>query len=322
MADRFLTIEDLGNLPEPRWLIEGLFEQDGLVMLVGPPGSFKSFLAIDWALSLATGRPWNGHATKPSKVLYALGEGKANLLKRIQAWIHYNRLSNLERVLLNANFRATFDVPQLAVPRSTKEFIEALDIEGFKPNLFVIDTLARSYVGKDENGQLDSGIWVDSVDKLRQRGMTVLVVHHTKKNTEFGLKDRGSGVFMGAMDTAFILQRNPDGMKGYAKLYCTKQKDHAEPEDIWLINKHIKSDPNAEGSIVLVKTSKPGEDEAIERATREAEVEEMILNLLADSSFASDRARARELANKSNMLETAAHSRIHRARKKYDERSE
>jgi RecA-family ATPase len=83
LSERFLTLDELGNLPEPKWMVEGLFEQDALVMLVGPPGSFKSFLAIDWALSLACGRPWNNRATVPSRVLYALGEGKASLLKRI-----------------------------------------------------------------------------------------------------------------------------------------------------------------------------------------------------------------------------------------------
>ena len=313
---RFLTIEDLGNLPEPKWLIEGLFEQDALVMLVGPPGSFKSFLAIDWALSLAVGRPWNGRTTRPSKVIYALGEGKASLLKRIQAWISHNRLTKEEYIRLLENFKITFDVPQLAIPRESKAFLQALDEDGFNPTLLVIDTLARSYVGKNENDQLDAGVWVDSVEKLRHRGMTVLTLHHTKKNTEFGLKERGSGVFLGAMDTSYILEKNPEGYKGYARLFCTKQKDHEEPEDIWMQRKRIAPNPNIEGSIVLMECTKPGQEEAEEKAQEEAALQDIIHSLLNDETYTSDRARAKALAEKANIMETAAQSRIHRAKRR------
>ena len=312
---QFLTIEDLGNLPPPKWMIQGLFEQDALVMLVGPPGSFKSFLAIDWALSLAVGRPWNGRAVVPSRVLYALGEGKASLLKRLQAWITYNNLSKSERDTLNANFRIVFNVPQLAMPRAAGEFIDALREDELEPNLLVIDTLARSLVNKNENDQMDAGVWVDSADRLRQSGMTVLVLHHTKKNVEFGLRERGSSAFLGAMDTSFVLERNAEGYKGYAKLFCNKQKDHAEPEDIWMHHKHIRPNPNTEGSIVLVETNPPGEADQEAKQADEDALNNLIQGLMEDPTYPSDRARARELAVRTNMLEATAQTRIHRARK-------
>lgn len=313
--NRFLTIEDLGNLPPPRWLINGLFEQESLVMLVGPPGSFKSFLAIDWALSLAVGRPWNGRATEPSKVLYALGEGKANLLKRLQAWILHNRLTNEEFNLLNANFRITFDVPQLAVPKDTQRFINDLEEDQLSPNLFIIDTLARSFVGKNENDQLDSGVWVDSADRLRHMGMAVLVLHHTRKNTEFGLRERGSGAFLGALDTSFILERNPEGFKGYAKLYCNKQKDHAEPEDVWMQHQQIRPREDVEGSIVLVECKAPDEEQLEQKRADEEALNELIDNVLEDSTLGSQRAKARELAKQANILEATAYTKLHRRAK-------
>jgi hypothetical protein len=297
-------------------MIEGLFEQDALVMLVGPPGSFKSFLAIDWALSLAVGRSWNGRAVKPSRVLYALGEGKASLLKRIQAWMHHAKLSKSEYATLNANFRVTFDVPQLAVPREANAFIEELDADGFNPTCLIVDTLARSYVGKNENDPMDAGVWVESVDKLRQKGMTVLVLHHTKKNTEFGLKYRGSTAFLGAMDAAFTLQRNPDGHRGLAKLSCDKQKDHMEPPDLWMRHEHIKPRPDVEGSIVLLEVDRPGEEEEEAKREEEAALSAIINGLLNDGSFKSDRQRAKDLAAKTGMLEATAHTKIRRYKRK------
>ena len=318
MDNRFLTLEDLGNLPAPKWLIEGLFEKDALVMLVGPPAAFKSFLAIDWALSIALGRPWNGRATEPSRVLYALGEGKASLLKRIEAWIWFQQLTEAERRKLNANFRVTFDVPQFAVAREVTEFLDDLDADGFDPGLLIIDTLARSFVGRDENSQTDAGLWVESADRLRQRGMAVLALHHTKKNTEFGLQYRGSSALQGAMDTAFTLQRDPDGFKGYGKLYCSKQKDHEEPDDIWLRREHVRPPGNEEGSIILLEQLQPGEDTIKEQEQQQAAIDELILGLLADPTFATDRARAKLLAEKANMLEGTAQTRISRARRKID----
>src|SRR5690606_21291995 len=152
-------------------------EQDALAMLVGPPGAFKSFLAIDWGLCLATGRPWNERLVAPAKVLYMLGEGKAGLLKRINAWAWHNDLDKEEHDMLNANFRVTFDVPQMASQREVTRFVEELDVDGFHPSVFFVDTLARSFVGRDENGQVDAGLWVEGADRLRQRGATVIALH-------------------------------------------------------------------------------------------------------------------------------------------------
>jgi hypothetical protein len=293
-------------------------------MLVGPPGSFKSFLAIDWAMSLASGRDWNGRAVKPSRVLYALGEGKASLLKRITAWACHNGLSTKNERTgrmeyapeLNANFRVTFDVPQLADRREMERFTNDLVEDGFKPTIVIVDTLARSYVGKDENNPMDAGIWVESCDKLRQKGMTVLVLHHTKKNQEFGLKYRGTTAFLGAMDTSFILERNPEGFRGYAKLYCDKQKDHMEPSDIWMKWKQIRPDEQSEGSIVLVESERPSEAEEEAKEEEQAALEQLMKTVLSNTELKSDRAKAKELAKQSGILETTAYTKLYRYKRK------
>lgn len=314
--DRFLTIQNLESLPPPKWLIEGVIEQNAIGMVVGPPGAFKSFLAIDWALCLSLGRPWNGRLCEASKCLYGLGEGKANLLKRIQAWECHHDLNVAQKAKLNSNFRVTFDVPQLAQPRDFIEFLNDLDMDGFEPSVFIIDTLARSFVGKNENDQLDSGIWIEHADMLRQRNMTIIILHHTKKNTEMGLQYRGSTVWEGAMDTVFILQKNPDGMKGFAKLSCTKQKDHEELPDIWMQRQAIVPPNESEGSIVLVETERPGIDDDNMKTNDREQMDIAINALLEDAEFGSDRARARILAETMGISEATAQSRIHRARRK------
>lgn len=308
MPNRFLSIDDLSHMPKPMWLIDGMFEVGSLVMLAGPPASYKSFLALDWVLCMAAKRKWNQRTTAPAKVLYVLGEGKANLLKRIQTWAHYHNVSPEERLNLVNNFRVTFDVPQLASKASVDNMLSGLEAEGFKPEVIVVDTFARSFVDKDENSQKDTGLWIESADRLRQAGYTVIFLHHTAKNTEFGLKYRGSTAIMGAMDTAYTLSKDPQS-HARVVLTCVKQKDHDEGDAMYFQRLIVYPTPREEGSIVLTPTIKMDERFTEEGRKMEATIKE----LLADPSFESDRARARKLAAVMEISEAAAQTRISKA---------
>lgn len=311
MAKRFLSIRDLTHLPTPMWLIEGLFEVNSLVMLVGPPGNYKSFLVIDWVMSIVMGRKWHGRPTIPSRVLYCLGEGKASLLKRMRAWTHFHQATSTEEALLDENFRVTFDVPQMAQSASVTNLIAGLEAENFKPDVIVIDTFARSFVGLDENSQKDTGLWVEQADRLRQLGYTVIFLHHTARNTDNGLRYRGSSAIMGAMDTAFTLEKDYQ-MPSQSILKCVKQKDHDEGSPLYLQRVTVTPDPKEEGSIVLTPAVRVDE-----RFTPEYErITELIRGLMSDLSYPDDASRAMKLAELTGITEAAAKTRISRARKK------
>ena len=300
---RFLSIADLRHLPPPKWLIQGLFEVGSLVMVVGPQSSFKSFLALDWSLCLASGRSWNGQRVVKSNVIYALGEGKGNLLKRIKAWNRHNE------PVPDEAFRACFEVPQLATKEDVDRFLRDIKREELNPDVIVIDTLARSFVGKDENGPTDPGLWIESADRLRHLGLTVIVLHHTSKSTEFGLKYRGSTAFMGAMDTAFTLRRDGE----FIEVTCSKQKDYDEGPPFYMKRVLVPE----ENSMVLLPIDKDEVDAAKqEEAHVEEELDSRIQQLLQDESYASDRARARDLALQANKPESWAQSKVKRARDK------
>src|SRR5690606_13091125 len=67
-------------------------------------------------------------------------------------------------------------------------------------SLIVIDTLARSIVGVDENSAKDMGGVIKHLDQLRRAtGSTILLVHHTGKDASAGA--RGSSALRAAMDT-------------------------------------------------------------------------------------------------------------------------
>lgn len=228
MSDkRFYNIDDLTSLPKPVWAVEGVFECGSLTMLAGPPGSYKSFMALDWILCMATAIDWNGRHVTPAPVLYVLGEGKASLLKRINAWKIFHRLTAEQEKLLNDNFRVTFDVPQMTHKSSVDNLLAGLEEINYSPRAMVVDTFARSAVGVDENSQKDTGMWVDQADRLRNLGYTIIFLHHTAKNTEFGYRYRGSSALMGAVDTGIVMYEEK---RGAVKFKIDKQKDHDSGE--------------------------------------------------------------------------------------------
>lgn len=274
-------------------------------MLAGPSYSFKSFLLLDWLLCMASGRNWQGRKAVPCRIGYALGEGKSSLLKRIQAWISYNNLSETELERLKANFRITFEVPQLASKASVDNMLADLTKEDYRPDVIAIDTFARSFVGCDENDAKDTGLWVEQADRLRQQGYGVIFLHHTKKNTEFGVHYRGSTAIIGAMDTAMTLVRD----NNHCTLTVTKQKDHDEGPPLRFKRVLV---PEADSCVLVPAPTL--DSRFVEESNEAVDIDETIHELLEDTTWASDRARARELARLVGVSETAAQTRISRVR--------
>lgn len=316
---RFYSIDDLTHLPKPAWMIEGLFEAKSIVMLAGPPGCLKSFMALDWMLSMATGRKWNDRATAEAKMLYVLGEGRANLLKRIETWCAYHKVTETEKTKLAENFRVTFDVPAMALKPSVDNMLAGLVESNFQPDLICIDTLSRSFVGMDENSQKDTGMWIEQAERLRDMGRTVLILHHTAKNTEFGYQYRGSSVIHGAMDTSMVQTCKDDSI---VTLKITKQKDHDEGKPMKFNKLVVKAHgPDDEGSVVLVPSViadeqyTPTQPQQVTMAN--GGIEARLQSLLFDTRYGSDVDRARVLMQEYpelNLTEGAAKQRVSRKR--------
>ncbi len=83
---RLLTLNDLANLPPPEYLLDDFIRKGGFNVLFGPSGGGKSFLALDWALCIATGRPFYGQQVEQGGVVYIAAEGASGLHQRIEGW--------------------------------------------------------------------------------------------------------------------------------------------------------------------------------------------------------------------------------------------
>jgi DNA-binding MarR family transcriptional regulator len=218
-----LSIADLARLPPPEWLVESILPRGGFSVLFGPSGTGKSFLALDWSLCVAAGLAWYGRQACEGGVLYVAAEGVAGLYPRVAAWLDARNQSPPDAI------RFVPAAINLLYPVDVDRAREAITRMPHPPALIVIDTMARSMVGGDENAARDVGMFIASVDELRRdTGAASLIVHHTGKNGE---DERGSSALRGAADALLALK--PDGAS--LRLECVKAKD-AEPFDPWRLH--------------------------------------------------------------------------------------
>lgn len=215
-----LTFEDLLALPDPSWLVDGLIPSSGLSVLYGRPGAAKSFVALDWALSVATGLPWFGRDVERRWVVYVAAEGRAGLKARADAWRQARGRPDMTQIRWLAEAVNLRDREQVDQIRRT------LDLLPEQPGLLVVDTMARTIVSGDESSAKDVGKFIAAVDGLRGE-MAALVVHHEGHD---GGRERGSSALRGAADLLAKVER--DGKSPRVTLSCDKLKDAGEWDPI------------------------------------------------------------------------------------------
>jgi hypothetical protein len=204
------------------WLMQDFLPLSGIGLIVGAPGRGKSFLALDIGLSVATGRPCGAREVKAGGVIYLSAEGQAGMRRRIKAArIHHNIPPDIPFVFVPAS-------PDLLNGSDTSKLIATVEVArkamGGDPVLIIIDTLARTFGGGQENDGQDMGRYISNATKLQEAfGGFVLVVHHTPKNPENNTP-RGHGSLLGAVDTVIRVDEDKHGR--YFRV--DKQKDGEE----------------------------------------------------------------------------------------------
>mgnify|MGYP001191326575 FL=1 len=218
----------LENRKPPIWLVEGLLEEGTLSSLVAPSGSYKSFMAIDIALSIAHGIQWQGKNVRKGSVVYCVGEGLSGVYSRSLAWHNHQGLSpdDADLYLLTV-------AQSLKDPEASQALFDVIDktTSNHKPKLIIIDTLSRYSTGMDENSNSDMALLIETItNKLAiPLGCAVMLIHHTGKQ---GSSARGASALTGTLDTEWFLTATKTGDLLKATLSNTKTKDHEPPEDM------------------------------------------------------------------------------------------
>jgi hypothetical protein len=250
---KFLTVDELLQQPPIEPLIEDVLVKDSLATLSSTFGKGKTFLAIDMVCSIATGEKWFGRKVAEGLVLYVAAEGSRGFRQRILARAG-SRLHDRNNPM-RRRLRVLPHAVNFMIPAEFEALLEEVRSMSERPVLIVLDTLARSMVGGEENSARDMGIFVDGCERLREAtGATVLVIHHFGKNGE---GERGSSALGGAADTMLeIAEEN-----GALKLSCKKQKDGLEFEPVYFrlvpTTVEVRADGRAVTSCVVAPIDKP-----------------------------------------------------------------
>lgn len=214
LRDRLLTRAQLADLPQPEPLIEDTVDRNSVLLLAGYRATGKSFIALDWSCCVAKGHAWLSRPVEPGRVLYVASEGAEGMDNRVSAWEHAWQTP----VPVGDELRFYPEPIRLDDPSVIAELSDVCRED--RVDLLVIDTLARSAVGLDENSARDMGLVVDAVDRLKRASRAaVVVVHHTGKDPSGGA--RGSSALEAGVDTVYTTE----GDAQHIKLIRTKRKD-------------------------------------------------------------------------------------------------
>lgn len=208
-----LTRDRLADLPKPDWMIDRILTRHAYAVLAGRRSTYKSFLALDWGLSLATARPWQGRTSQRARVLYVVGEGAYGLEQRVAAW------EQAWGIDVDPDWFVVYPAAiNLFKGGRVGELVQIVGEDQY--GLVIFDTLRRMSSGADANHERDMGLVVDRLDRVKRAtdNGSVLMVAHTDKGNN---GTRGSSAIE---DDADIVWRT-EVDEGLLKLSCSKMKD-------------------------------------------------------------------------------------------------
>ena len=300
--DLLSAADILKQRAELRWIVEELLPEGCLSSIYGKPGSYKTYVALDIALSVTTGIPWHGHPIEQGMVVYICGEGFHGLGGRIRAWMIEHGLKDATDI--------PFYISTSALPLNTEAGIkslaakvDALISNHGEPRLVVLDTLARCNDG-DENAASDMGRLVRNLDDYLPASTARLVLHHVGHSNQD--RGRGSSAWHAALDTEFLLAQQDDRT---IAMICTKAKDFPEWErPLTFKVKPVVINEDLDENVVLELTDRPtGGDK-----TRPSEAMDAAIKLLRSLTIDAegvDRVRWRN---------ACIFNRIYRSKRSFD----
>ena len=212
---RLYSAGELDSLPPAEWIVADAIPQNGIVGVIGPKGTKKTFAVLDLALHVATGKAWHGRTVKQRAVAYVYAEGPFGAKARIEAWCQFHGIDR--------NALPLWLLPK-RLPMNDAEAVAGLlsEIAALPscPALVVIDTLNQNLDG-DEDGT-GMGGFVRGCSMIRDRlGACVLAVHHTPLGSDE--RGRGHSSFDGALDTRLMVSCDAERVT----IECTHQRNAA-----------------------------------------------------------------------------------------------
>jgi hypothetical protein len=271
------------SLPRPRWLVESIWSEDAHGILAGPPKSYKSVIATDLAVSVASGTPFLDHFSVPKTgpvIIIQEENDPGEMQDRLQRIAHSRALTGaaeLRHGTLEVSADRSLPIGLLnneGFDLTSEEDIEWLEeeVNQKEPVLLILDPFYLMTPGMDENSASDVTPILKRLLRLKQHyDCGVLILHHHKKsnaeNPTTGLERMsGTGVFGRWFESALICER-PDPGEPTVRL-VPHHRSHA-PQGVTYLTFDLGTEDDLEYSVDITRPKE-------ERAEKHAELAALV----------------------------------------------
>lgn len=197
-AKELLMVRDDPN----RWLVTNMVPRQGVTLLFGQEGSYKSTIIFDLCIALGYGGKLLGHypVALQGPVLLNSTEGST--------------FDNKERLLLHARAH-NVNFAELPLHFCQQPFCmdDQLDVEELeyhlkeiRPRMVVLDPLDSFFLG-DENSAKETKLVRRNIDRLKETyNCAFVILHHMSKDKKAGATSRGSSAWPGWADSVIHIE--------------------------------------------------------------------------------------------------------------------
>jgi hypothetical protein len=236
--------------PAPRrWLIEGLWASQGVGIVGGEPKSYKSWLALDLAVSVASGAPCLRHFPSRQKgpVLLFPAEDPLHVVRaRLEA------ITQAAEVAFETLNLHVITAPTLRLDVADDRARLRNTVDAVRPKLLVLDPFVRLH-RTDENAAAEVAPLLGFLRTLQRRYATaVVLVHHARKgaaHARAGQALRGSSELHAWGDSNLYLRRQRDTLRLHIE-----HRAAAATDDLAL-------ELHADGSALALRVVEPSDED-------------------------------------------------------------
>ena len=193
--------------PQTQWLVEGLWSEQAVGILGGEPKCCKSFLALDVAVSVASGaaclRQFPVRRSGPV-LLFPAEDSLAVVRQRLEG------IAAAAQVPFDSLPVEVITAPSLRLDTPTDRSRLSHTVQQLRPILLILDPLIRLHRVDENDASQIAGLLSYLRELQRQFQLAVLLVHHARKDSHSsrpGQALRGSSELHGWGDSNLYMRR-------------------------------------------------------------------------------------------------------------------
>jgi len=212
--------------PQTQWLVEGLWSDQAVGILGGEPKCCKSFLALDVAVSVASGAACLRQfpVRRTGKVLLFPAEDSLAVVRQ-----RLEGIACAAQVGFGALPVEVITAPSLRLDKPTDRQLLLQTVQDLQPILLILDPLIRLH-RIDENDATQVAALLSYLRELqRQFHLAILLVHHARKDSNSsrpGQALRGSSELHGWGDSNLYLRRKGSQLTLSTEHRAAPSQDH------------------------------------------------------------------------------------------------